>query len=821
MALFRKNLRQRRLEVRRNIPAQPSWFARWLGRPGAIRSLLLGVLFLLVAVALDVLPIDPFLYRRGQYVPRDIRARVTFSVFLPQKLDEARQDLRSSVNATFQLNETLVENIAGQIEKIPSQFQAAGSLEQVPVDLRTTLGIEPPAEDNANAEEIRESNDKAYQAWTELGQPDQKERLVRMVEQLRLELKACYIVRPDRAAEQQQRTAQYVTLVAGSRQVEQKVVDLVGFDEQTKVQSRVERCARTFSSHLRPQVEAFLTDRLTSEPVYVYDDAQTREDIARAVEALEANPPQDCYKVYSEGQVLAERSSRPLAEERSVKGLSEAELLLLRQEHEEYLEAEHNRRPWLREMRLAGRVVLCVLLTLLLAMYIARYQPHVLEEPYRAMTLAVLLATMLGIGKILLYVLSLNPYVALLPVCMAGVVLAIAYDQRFAMAVGSFLAAFLILQMRAGFDMMVVLLGGLMAFVFQIGEIRTRSRLLVVSTLSALAILPVVWGLSLRGGEPWPFALADSLWAVGAMILTGLIVQSLLPAIEHIFGVATGSTLLEWCDASKPLLKRLAMESPGTYNHSLQLGAMCESAAEAIGARGLLARVGAYYHDIGKINKPEYFAENQGGGENKHAKLSPAMSLLIIHGHVKDGLEMAREYGLPRVLHEFIATHHGTTLVRYFYHAAEKKSQEGQGPAPDESQFRYPGPKPHSKEAAILMLADVSESSVRAMSEPTPTRIRTQVHQMVTSRLEDGQLDECDLTLREVHQIEESLVKSLCGMYHARIAYPSEEKSGKGEKNGKTGQDEKVAQDQPASTSQAGSPPPPQAAEAGSSGSST
>ncbi len=169
--------------------------------------------------------------------------------------------------------------------------------------------------------------------------------------------------------------------------------------------------------------------------------------------------------------------------------------------------------------------------------------------------------------------------------------------------------------------------------------------------------------------------------------------------------------------------------------------------------------------------------ENQFDSPSKHAKLSPAMSLLIITGHVKDGLEMAREYGLPPVLHEFITCHHGTTLVQYFYHAAtEQRRVGGMERLPEEIEFRYGGPKPRSKEVAILMLADATESAVRAMSDPTPNRIEAQAHAIITARLMDGQLDECELTLREVHQIEDSLVKSLCGMYHGRIAYPTADK---------------------------------------------
>jgi hypothetical protein len=232
-------------------------------------------------------------------------------------------------------------------------------------------------------------------------------------------------------------------------------------------------------------------------------------------------------------------------------------------------------------------------------------------------------------------------------------------------------------------------------------------------------------------------------------------------------------TLLEWCDADKPLLRRLREEAPGTHNHSLQLGAVCEAAADAIGARGLLARAGAYYHDVGKIHKPEYFVENQAGGASRHARLSPAMSLLIITGHVRDGLELAREYRLPPVLREFIATHHGTTLAQYFFQAESDRRKEQEDRAPEEAEFRYPGPKPRSKEAAILMLADAVESSIRSMPEPTPPRIENQVHAIITRRLLDGQLDECNLTLREVARIEESFVQSLTAMHHSRMSYPT------------------------------------------------
>jgi putative nucleotidyltransferase with HDIG domain len=227
------------------------------------------------------------------------------------------------------------------------------------------------------------------------------------------------------------------------------------------------------------------------------------------------------------------------------------------------------------------------------------------------------------------------------------------------------------------------------------------------------------------------------------------------------------------------------MEAPGTYSHSLLIGSIAEAAAEAIGRNGLLCRVGAYYHDIGKINKPSYFVENEMGSLSRHKELSPAMSQLIIVGHVKDGIEMAKEYGLPAVLRQFIEAHHGTTLVEFFYNEARKKHAETETviasegkkgvrsmPAPSETEFRYAGPKPRTKEAAIVMLADTVEGAVRSLGDVTPAKIETVVRNMAMKRLQDGQFDECDLSLRELSKIESSISKTLAAHYHGRIAYP-------------------------------------------------
>ena len=233
-------------------------------------------------------------------------------------------------------------------------------------------------------------------------------------------------------------------------------------------------------------------------------------------------------------------------------------------------------------------------------------------------------------------------------------------------------------------------------------------------------------------------------------------------------------SLLEVGDVAHPLLQELVRRAPGTYNHSINVASLAEAAAESIGGRGLLVRVGAYFHDIGKMLKPSYFVENQ-GQENRHESLVPAMSTLIIVAHVKEGVELARQYNLPQPIIDLIAEHHGTTLVEYFYkRAAEQSQADPHGGGPDEHTYRYPGPKPSTRESAVMMLADAAESASRSLSEPTPARIASLVNELAQKRLNDGQFDECGLTLEELKTVEKSLVKSLTAVYHGRVKYPDQ-----------------------------------------------
>ncbi|MBC8378666.1 MAG: HDIG domain-containing protein, partial [Planctomycetes bacterium] len=345
-------------------------------------------------------------------------------------------------------------------------------------------------------------------------------------------------------------------------------------------------------------------------------------------------------------------------------------------------------------------------------------------------------------------------------------------------------------------ELWLTMMTGVISCCFSLHEIRTRKKLIEVSLLATVVIFVMVAALEILQGITYNEYLIHAMAAAGSAFVVGIFIQAFLPIIEQAFGIATSMTLMDYSDANQPLLKKLAMDAPGTFSHSLLIGSIAEAAADAIGANGLLCRVGAYYHDIGKINKAAYFVENQMGSANRHDQLSPAMSQLVIVGHVKDGIEIAKEFGLPAVLRQFIETHHGTTLMEYFYHEARKKQDDKQS-AVSESEFRYPGPKPKSREAAIVMLADLSESPARSLTDHTPVKVETLVHTIAMKRLQDGQFDECDLTLRELSRIEMGLSKSLAAHHHGRIAYPKVDEPPKPTENAPSENDTEPKTEQP------------------------
>ena len=744
---FKKTTRPRRSEGRKADTGETAW--QRFRHAGGVGAILVAIGFFVGVVAMDVFPLDPLTYRQGQYIDRDIYTRVSFNRLSQPKLAALEKRARDSEPATFRLDPAA----ARIITQVDSFADRAGVATQ-PTDLT-----------QADQWKI---DSQSLEAWRQYLQTDRagfEQSLKTLGEQLLQAPIVSHdeIITHDNVIAQQRESSEKIRLVFDGQQSVISAGELTDITRPQDVASRARQLAAGFpAGPVRDSVDAYLQHTLAASPTYMLDEVGTQRDKDRAAALVRANPPQEAYEAYGKGRVLVTAGQQ----------LSAQDLELLSAENEASLSSERAASPWRTWQRIAGRAGILLLITSLLCAYVAKSDPQIVRETWRAFVVAAILLVMLAINKTIVLG-DWDERVALLTVMFAAVTLAIGYSQRFALVMAAFLSLLTVFQLRADIWQLIILMIGAASAVLQLGEIRSRTKLIRVGLFSASAVAVTVLAASSALLVPWDIAVPNAAWAGAMALLVGVLAQGILPLIERLFNVATSMTLLEWCDTDKPLLKRLRMEAPGTFNHSLQLGAMCEEAAEAIGVRGLLARAGAYYHDIGKINKPEYFVENQFGAPSKHAKLSPAMSLLIIIGHVKDGLAMAREYGLPPVLREFIASHHGTTLVQYFYNAAAEQRKAESERAPDEVEFRYPGPKPHSKEVAILMLADAAESSVRSMSDPTPGRIENQVHSMVMRRLMDGQMDECDLTLNQVHAIETSLIKSLCGIYHSRVAYPT------------------------------------------------
>ena len=369
----------------------------------------------------------------------------------------------------------------------------------------------------------------------------------------------------------------------------------------------------------------------------------------------------------------------------------------------------------------------------------------------------------------------------IIPITMFSITIAIAYHIELALLLGALVSFVFTISHGFGMSEFVILSAASSSSALMCRQIRSRTKLVSVGLIVAVIVLPTSLGVDYMLGQPFGWDLTkNALWFAGGAAVAGLLMTGVLPFLERIFDIQTDISLLELSDANHPLLKELVQRAPGTYNHSINVASMSEAAAEAIGANGLLCRVAAYFHDVGKLRKPDYFIENQAGGANKHDDLAPTMSTLVIIAHVKDGTEIARKHRLPRRITDLIEQHHGTTLVEYFYRRAEQQMLEknetpDQDAALDEGDFRYPGPKPQTPEAAVMMLADTVESASRALRDPAPARIEGLVKTVAKKKMDDGQFDECQITIEQLNSIAESLIKSLNAMYHARVKYPEKQ----------------------------------------------
>jgi putative nucleotidyltransferase with HDIG domain len=418
-----------------------------------------------------------------------------------------------------------------------------------------------------------------------------------------------------------------------------------------------------------------------------------------------------------------------------------------------------------------GHTIILLLLMLGMARALAIIAPQVYSS-LRHVTVALLAVTvMVGVAKVL-SLLNYSGYLA--PVAAAPILLAILMDKRVGLLAGAVLAVLVSMVYGNSWSVLAIVVSGSLAGVLGVVSVRKRSDLVRPGLLVGIVTIAVTVALGFIGDTMrWS---AEGLEPVRDAAINGLLVMMLVPGtlslFESAFRITTDIHLLELTDLNHPILRRMMMEAPGTHHHNLMVGNLAEVAAEAIGANSLMARVCSYYHDIGKLNRPEYFSENQ-TDHNRHDGLSPTMSSRIIARHVKDGVELAREYGLCEPVVDIIEQHHGTDLIRFFYEKALQSDKHDNGVR--EEDFRYPGPKPQSREAAVVMVADCIESASRSLTNLTPARLRAVADKIISTRFADGQFDNCDLTLRDLHVIAESVLRLLTSAHHKRVEYPEQE----------------------------------------------
>jgi putative nucleotidyltransferase with HDIG domain len=732
MGLFRQ-VGSRRAEIRKNRPDLDDTFLGRLRRSENHIPLLIALGFALCTAAVLMMRPNVLEWRVGQYAPHDIVARVDFTWRDPDALNLARIEARQREPRVYKTaTPDPFQQIADELLALPERVK-----DKHPDELTQPYdGLL----DGASVVKLREYADPSMAgSW--------KSSVDTFIEQIRLQ-RLIILPTADRNADRNR-----FIRIPGQDAV--RIEETYSPDMTEALEARLSRPAQqSFATLLFPRIVGITIARLT--PNYQIDPLATAEAQNRASGSVPESAGDSEMRanmtIVNRGEIKASDHTK------------------LRAEHTAYLESLGSMIWWQR----LGLASVVFVLTGVTCGYVLRYQPRIVRNNARALGLASLMLSMLllsqltGIGSMRSYVFGIAPTV------MVAMILAIAYDQRFALGIGVIHAVFAAIALGEGVPFLFIVVTGVATCCYLLEDVRTRSKLIEVGGATAVAMMGATVAAGWVAMDPPAFIVQNAIYAGAAGLAVGFLTLGILPFVERVFRITTSMTLLELADASHPLLRRLAIEAPGTYNHSLQVATLSEEAAEVIGGNSLLCRVAAYYHDIGKINKAEYFVENQlQPSENRHINLSPSVSLLIIIGHVKDGVEMAKEYNLPTSFIPFIQQHHGTTLVEFFYHRARKDAAVLEQEVA-EHQYRYPGPKPRSKEVAIVMVADACESACRALDDPNASRIETLVHELSMKRLLDGQFDECDLTMRELELIERSLIKSLIGLYHARIAYPSD-----------------------------------------------
>jgi cyclic-di-AMP phosphodiesterase PgpH len=736
----------RRAEIRRNLPRRASDARSFFARSDVLIGLLLLVALLATASAFVNWSREQVRVRDGQIMTETRLKRIDYTVEDEEATAAKREEARVASPRIYRPATAHIKRLEAAITGLPRAVAGRSTIEEIRPELVQEFQL---TEDALAVLQPFVADGEPTQQWT---------RWVNDLVEVQLRR------RPLLTSQEYQ--AFTTTASTAMSESPGALEPIRGRAIELRADARAETVATlrelATAAGFPPDVVPFIAVRLAfdMQPTFVHDPAETER---AALAAAESVAP--VLIEHKRGEVLYRRGDVLTA-----KQYEDAVT-----ETQRFAAAAPWPRLWLPRIGIAG--LLTVLFTFLAA-HIAVTYPRIVRNALRITAIALLMGGMLVLsGLVVAHSPNLLLAAAVAPTLLVAVVVLLAYDQRLALMLSGLQCILVALALGLSVAWFVLLFAACGMMITQLRDVRHRNTLIRSASVTAIvlaagAVLLMLFEVPLVAGAA-SHILIGSVQAFAASFAVGFLVLGILPSVERLFDITTGMTLAELRDPRQPLLRQLQQKAPGTYHHSHQVANIAEAAADAIGADSLLVYVGALYHDIGKMNKPDYFVENQAGGVNKHDKLSPAMSLLVIIGHVKDGVEMAREYNLPRALIHFIESHHGTTLVEYFYHAARTQAKQSDRSAVTEFEFRYPGPKPRTKEAAILMLADAVESATRAMGDPTAGRIENVVRDISRRRLLDGQFNQCDLTFRELGQIEDALISRLTSIYHGRISYPT------------------------------------------------
>jgi putative nucleotidyltransferase with HDIG domain len=430
--------------------------------------------------------------------------------------------------------------------------------------------------------------------------------------------------------------------------------------------------------------------------------------------------------------------------------------------------------------QLLGTFLHVTVIVLLYAIYLYLFRKRIVASNRRLALIALLILLQGGFAYLTREIDINAPLEFLILVPVSSMLLTILFDSRVGFY-GTVVIAYLVAGIRGNDYSLALasLIAGALS-VYTVRDMKNRTQIFRSLGYIFLGYALAIVAFGLERYEPLGVVAEQATYALVNAIVSPVLSYGLLIFVERVFRVSTDLTLLELAQYNHPLLRMLAERAPGTYHHSITIAGLAEAGAAAVDANEVLARVGAYFHDIGKLVKPTYFVENQKGARNRHDKLAPRMSSLIIASHVKDGVALAREYRLPEEVIDFIPMHHGTTRIDFFYNKAlqlaQNSSDETKIDEINEQDYRYPGPKPQTKETGIMMLADAIEAAIRSIDDPTPQHLEETINELFKKRFEEGELDECPLTLKDLTKIKAAFLSVMVGAYHARVKYPEIEK---------------------------------------------